>query len=160
MFDEINKYKNNDHFFFKPESKLVELTKNIPDKPGVFYIFRLSRGRVDLIFIGRTGLLSENPENQSLRKELGDSETGKKFQAFFDEKMKKEDVDALDIYWYVTMDKNHQDLPYYTEGLLLQRYFEVFGDIPPWNRDFEKNLFKNLTKSPLHLFPQENLLLF
>ncbi len=55
---------------------------------------------------------------------------------FFDQKINAETIDALDIYWFVTMDENHQDLPAYVEALLMQRFFEVHGRLPLWNKEF------------------------
>ena len=40
-------------------------------------------------------------------------------------------IDALDIYWFVTFDDKNKILPGYVEGLLLKRYFEVHGTLPP-----------------------------
>ena len=59
-----------------------------------------------------------------------------KRQEFFDKKMIEENIDGLDIYWFVTMDKSNNDLPGYLEGLLMQRFFEVQGRLPLWNKDF------------------------
>jgi hypothetical protein len=49
MFDEIKKYKNNGHFFFKTGDNLKLISKSVPDLPGVFYIIRLSNGRIELV---------------------------------------------------------------------------------------------------------------
>ena len=50
--------------------------------------------------------------------------------------MKKQEIDALDVYWFVTFDKEHHHLPSYVEALLLQKHFELFGCLPEWNRAF------------------------
>ncbi|MBL0053017.1 MAG: hypothetical protein IPP29_16660 [Bacteroidetes bacterium] len=34
--------------------------------------------------------------------------------------MIEKNIDGLDIYWFVTMDKTNNDLPGYVEGLLMQ----------------------------------------
>jgi hypothetical protein len=55
MFDELNKYKLNDHFFFKSTDNL-NLVCNAPnDKSGVYIIYQLKNGRIELIYIGRSG---------------------------------------------------------------------------------------------------------
>jgi len=36
MFDEIKKYKNNGHFFFKRGNSLKDVSKDVPDLPGVY----------------------------------------------------------------------------------------------------------------------------
>jgi hypothetical protein len=53
MFDETKKYKNNGHFFFKNGNQLSEVSKNVPELPGVYYIVRLAKGRVELVYIGK-----------------------------------------------------------------------------------------------------------
>jgi len=50
--------------------------------------------------------------------------------------MIEENIDGLDIYWFVTMDASHNDLPGYVEGLIMQRFFEVHGRLPEWNKKF------------------------
>jgi hypothetical protein len=55
-------------------------------------------------------------------------------QDFFESRMMIESVDALDIYWFVTIDKKNNDLPEYVEGLLMQRHYEIYGNLPLWNR--------------------------
>ena len=37
---------------------------------------------------------------------------------------------------FVTIDKNKNDLLGYVEGLLLQRFYEVNGKLPLWNKNF------------------------
>jgi hypothetical protein len=47
-----------------------------------------------------------------------------------------ENIDALDIYWFVTFDTKHKDLPGFVESLLIQRFFEIHGKLPLWNKDY------------------------
>jgi len=125
MFSETKKYKQQGHFFFQKGNSLKEQSKEVPDLPGIYYILRLAKGKVDLVYIGKSVgatlvvALSHNDQ-----------------QKYFENKMTKENIDGLDIYWFVTMDKNNNDLPGYVEGLLLQRYFDVHGKLPPWNKCF------------------------
>jgi len=138
MFDEVSKYKNNGHFFFRDGDNLAMASKQVPDLPGVYCIFRLSRGLINLVYIGKAGTVTRdgNFKEQMLRGRLNNKQEGIKRQDFFIQKIVEEDIDALDIYWYVTFDKTNQDLPGYVEGLLLQRYFELNGKLPQWNHDF------------------------
>ena len=39
MFDELTKYKNNDHFFFEPTDNLREVCNAPNDKSGVYIIY-------------------------------------------------------------------------------------------------------------------------
>jgi hypothetical protein len=138
MFDETRKYKNNGHFFFKKGDKLSEVSKGVPELPGVYYIVRLAKGRVELVYIGKSGTITRSGQfkDQLLKGRINNKQDGMKRQEFFDKKMIEENIDGLDIYWFVTMDKSNNDLPGYVEGLLLQRFFEVQGRLPLWNKDF------------------------
>lgn len=138
MFDEVEKYKNNGHFFFKKGDDLKQVSATVPEMPGVFYILRLSKGHVDLVYIGKSGTLKQNGKfkNQLLNKSLNNEQNGTKRQDFFNQKMVQEDIDGLDIYWFVTQDKNHHDLPEYVEGTILQRFYEVYGRLPEWNGEY------------------------
>jgi len=138
MFAEIKKYKNNDHFFFKKGNRLSEVSKDVPQMPGVFYIIRLSYGRVELVYIGKSGTFIQSGKfiEHLLNDSFNNEQEGIKRQQFFDKKMIEENIDGLDIYWFVTMDKTNNDLPGYVEGILMQRYFEVHGKLPLWNKDF------------------------
>jgi hypothetical protein len=59
-----------------------------------------------------------------------------KRQDYFNQKIENEQIDALDIYWFVTMDEDNNDLPGYIEGLLMQQYFKIYGKLPEWNKEF------------------------
>lgn len=135
MFDETKKYRNNGHFFFKRGDDLSVASKTVPDLPGVYYVIRLAKGKVDLVYIGKSGTIMQNGEfkEQLLRDWINNKQDGIKRQIYFEQKIEEENIDALDIYWFVTMDNKRSDLPGYVEGLLLQRYFEVYGSLPPWN---------------------------
>jgi len=138
MFNELKKYKNNGHFFFKKSDSLNEVSKDVPDLPGVYYIIRLARGKVDPVYIGKSGTIMQNGKfkDQGLQGRLNNKQDGMKRQEFFELKCKQEKIDGLDIYWFVTFDKANHDLPSYTEGLILQRFFEVNGRLPEWNKEY------------------------
>lgn len=138
MFSETKKYKHNGHFFFKKGDTLSAVSKDVPNLPGVYYIIKLAEGQIELVYIGKSGTLQQNGEfkDQLLRSRLNNKQEGIKRQQYFDQKVQEEQIDALDIYWFVTYDEKHQDLPGYVEALLLQRYFEVYGVLPPWNKEF------------------------
>lgn len=138
MFDETIKYKNNGHFFFKKGDKLSEVSKDVLKLPGVYYIIKLSKGRIELVYIGKSGTMHRdgNFGDQMLNNRIKNKQEGIKRQEYFEQKLQSEQIDALDIYWFVTFDDKHKDLPGYVEGLLLQRYFEVNGKLPPWNKEF------------------------
>ncbi|GHV68525.1 hypothetical protein FACS1894199_15900 [Bacteroidia bacterium] len=137
MFDELKRYKNKGHFFFQKGDSLSEQSKDVPDAPGVYYIVRLSRGKVDIVYIGNSGTMQQNGKfkEQLLRERLNNKQEEIKCEDFFNEKLVKENIDGLDIYWFVTFDEDTQDLPDYVEGLLLQRYFSTYRKLPAWNKE-------------------------
>lgn len=138
MFAETNKYKNNGHFFFKKGDKLSVVSKDVPNLPGIYYIIKLAKGRIELVYIGKSGTMHQdgNFGDQMLKVRINNKYDGVKRQQYFDQKFQEEQIEALDIYWFVTFDEKHKDLPGYVEGLLLQRYFEVHDTLPPWNKEF------------------------
>jgi hypothetical protein len=138
MFDETKKYKNNGHFFFKKGDSLKQVSKSVPDLPGVYYIVRLSNGRIDIVYIDKSVTIQQKGEIkvQGLKSRLNNKQEGIEKQDFFESRFLKENIDALDIYWFVTFDTKSQDLPGFVEGLLMQRFFEVYGRLPSWNKEF------------------------
>jgi hypothetical protein len=138
MFDELNKYKTNGHFFFKKGDNLKKVSKDVPELPGVYYILRLAKGKIDLVYIGKSGTINQDGtcKDQLLRGRINNKHNGMKRQEFFEQKMMNEDIDGLNIYWFATIDKHSNDLPGYVEGLLMQRYFDVHGMLPSWNKCF------------------------
>lgn len=138
MFDELNKYKNCGHFFLTHSDKLSEQSKDVPNLPGVYYILRLANGHVDLVYIGKSGTILQNGtfKNQLLKKRLNNKQDGMPREQFFKEKIKQEQIDALDIYWFVTFDENQRDIPAFVEAQIIQRYFDNYGQLPEWNKDF------------------------
>lgn len=138
MFDELNKYRINGHFFFSKGDALAEASTDVPDAPGVYYILRLSKGHVDLVYIGKSGTVRQDStfRDQLLRGRINNHQQGISRQQYFDQKMEEEEIEALDIYWFVTYDDKTGDLPSYVEGLIMQRYFETYGCLPPWNKEF------------------------
>lgn len=138
MFDETKKYKNNGHFFFKKGDSLKQVSKGVPDLPGVYYIVRLSGGRIELVFIDNSGPIQLNGQfkDKGLQSRLNSKQEGIDREDFFKSRILKENIDALDIYWFVTFDTKSNDLPLYVQGLLIQRFFEINRRLPLWNKDF------------------------
>ena len=138
MFSELNKYKNSGHFFFKSGQNLKTESREVSKLLGVYYIIRLANGKVDLVYIGKSGTIQQNGKfkEQGLKGRINNKQEGIKRQVFFEQKFITEKIDGLDIYWFVTFDTNNHDLPGYVEGLLLQHYFEIHGCLPEWNREY------------------------
>jgi len=134
MFDETRKYKEQGHFFFNSGDNLKDVSKKVPEKPGVYYIVRLAKGKITLVYIGKSESIQQNGlKAKLLNRCINGNHSDISREEYFQQKMVEEQIDALDIYWFVTMDKNHNDLPAFVEGLLLQRVFDWNGMVPEWN---------------------------
>ncbi|MCH7612940.1 MAG: hypothetical protein IIB45_06220 [Candidatus Marinimicrobia bacterium] len=139
MFDELEKYKNNDHFFFDERISLSEACNAPKDKSGVYVVYELVRGKVNLVYIGSSGKMMNNGNIKHRVGCLYDrlvngKQFGKPRRHSWGEKLIEEKIDALDIYWYDTFAEN--DIPASVEGILIQTYFNAYGCLPKWNKEF------------------------
>jgi len=138
MFQELDKYKIKGHFFYTKNDLLSEQSKDVPNLPGVYLVYRLARGKIDIVYIGKSGTIQQDgkPKDQGLRKRLNNTHQGLNRQEYFNTKIEEENIEALDIYWYVTFDDDYRDLPSFVEGLLIQKFFDLYGQLPIWNLEF------------------------
>src|SRR5450432_1268506 len=60
MFDELVKYRHADHFFFSPTDNLAQVCNAPIDKSGVYVIYALKGGRIELVYIGRSGQIKSD----------------------------------------------------------------------------------------------------
>lgn len=58
MFDELQKYSNNNHFFVKQNDNLKDVCNAPSDQSGVYIAYALKKGKVELIYIGRSGKMN------------------------------------------------------------------------------------------------------
>lgn len=137
IFQGLRKYKQG-HFFFEKGQNLKLQSKDVPALPGVYYFLRLRQGKVEIVYIGKSGTVLNDGSfrKQSLQGRLNRKQGNMYRQQYLTQKIEEENIDALDIYWFVTYDKNHRDLPAFVEGQIMQQYFDLFGTLPPWNKDF------------------------
>jgi len=112
MFDELNKYKENDHFFLRQNDDL-RIVCNAPQKNGVYLIYSLNKGRIELVYIGCTDISSQF---QGLKDQIISRDK------FLKTRIKEEGADALDIYWYVTNTTKKIDNPKEIELKIFQRH--------------------------------------
>lgn len=144
MFDELNKYKQNDHFFFKSQDSLRTICNAPSDKSGVYLVFALKGGKIELTYIGRSGK-SEKDGSIFIRKAgLGGIKdrivNGHQFgktprRKSWPKQMERENIEALDIYWYVTHNDKYNDCPRILENKLLQKHLSIYGKLPKWNNE-------------------------
>jgi hypothetical protein len=118
MFDELKKYKETDHFFLKPSDSLVKVCKAPENKSGVYIIFALKNGRLELVQIGCSN------ENEGIRDQII------KEQLYLKTKIKQENIEALDIYWYVTQTSKAINDPRKITSQVLKTHQGIYGHAP------------------------------
>lgn len=143
MFDELNKYNHNDHFFFKPTDNLGQVCNAPTDKSGVYIIYALKGGRIELIYIGRSGAVKSDCSLFIRKAGLGGLKdrliNGKQFgearRNSWKVRMLNEKIEALDIYWYATHNDKFVDCPRILENQLLKIHLDIYGKLPRWNNE-------------------------
>ena len=141
MFKELDKYKINDHFFFEDSDSLGKVCNAPKTESGVYVIYALSKGKVELLYIGSAGKVQRdghlNNSSGGLYSQIVDcKQFGNSRKISWPVKMFEEQIEALDIYWFVTFNQDVKDIPAFVEGVIIQRYFEIHGALPRWNEEF------------------------
>lgn len=136
-FPELDKYVQGS-FIFKKGDNLKALCKNLPDLPGIFYVVSSKNGFEDVVYIGSSGPLPQSGDfgNQTLRRRIHKKHNKIKREDFFNQMIEKEQLDYLHIYWLVTIDVEISDLPTYVQGFLMQQYYNVYLQLPEWNKEY------------------------
>lgn len=144
MFDELNKYEQQGHFFLSANSNLKEVCNAPTDKSGVYIVYALKRGNIELIYIGCSGKHSADGSMFIRKAGLGGIKdrivNGHQFgkiprRISWLNQMKLEGIETLDIYWYVTHCDHYSDCPRRLENRLLQKHFDIYGRLPKWNKE-------------------------
>lgn len=141
MFSELEKYKEKDHFFMMPGTNLKKVCNAPADKSGVFIVYTLKKGRIDMVYIGRSeelmleGKIFVNKDGLGGLKDIliNGEQFGKPRHESWPEILKKESIEGLDIYWYVTHNDKIQDFPKKIQKKLLQVFQSVYSRLPRWN---------------------------
>ena len=89
------------------------------DKSRVYLICKLAKGKVELIYIGSSGQKNKDGSLITRTAGLGGIKDQlvnvKQFsgsrKVIYPLVMKFQNIDALNIYWYVTHEETHQDFP-------------------------------------------------
>jgi len=126
MFQEPKDYSADDHFFFEADQEL-ELVCNAPkDLSGVFKVLELRNGRINLVYVGYSS--SGDLFNEIVN---GNHFTNQSRNTAWTHQMIKDGTDALDVYWYVTSNKETSK----KEGVqMLKDFLENTGKLPKWNK--------------------------
>lgn len=143
MFDELKPYKLQGHFFFDSGKQLKEVCNAPTDKSGVYIVYALKGGRIELVYIGRSGKMTNNTTMFVRKAGLGGMKdrivNGHQFgkvprRISWPYQMEYEKIETLDVYWYATHDDKKNDCPIEVEKILLERYVDVYGVLPRWNK--------------------------
>jgi len=142
MFDELRKYKNNNHFFFKKNDNLENVCNAPKNKSGIYIVYELKNGRIELVYIGSSGKVHNSGNIKHRKGGLFDRiVNGHQFgniprKIYWAQKLKDENIEALDVYWYDTFNHDTRDIPAYVEAIIIQRFYEIQGNLPRWNKEF------------------------
>ena len=111
---------------------LKEITKDIPNSPGVYIIYN---SKNEIVYIGKAGTVNQDGtfKKQGLRKRLTNQHHGIRREDYFISKIADEEIDYIDIKWY---ELTSGVIPGYIEGMLIQEYFNKHGELPSWNDCF------------------------
>jgi len=144
MFEELSKYEEWGHFFLTRKDSLKKVCNAPTDKSGVFLVYALVNGRVVLAYIGHSGEIKSDGSLTIRKSGLGGLKETIVNGTFFGEprhigwkkEIKREKMDALDIYWYATHNDKFADCPKRLERKLIQSCIEIYRDYPPWNANY------------------------
>jgi len=139
MFDALNKYQKNDHFFFDATDSLEEACNAPDNKDGVYLVYELKNGRVSLVYVGSSGdrsFIHVKEGLSGLKQSIINGPKAEKDVRAQDwpVKMLAEGIHALDIYWWATYYGQLKDHPETVQIDLLNTYWEIHGEWPRWNR--------------------------
>jgi hypothetical protein len=144
MFDELTKYKQTDHFFFEAGVRLKEVCNAPANRSGIYLVYALKDGRIELIYIGRSGKIKKDGSIFIRKAGLGGMKdrivNGHQFgkaprRIFWPKQMEIENIEALDVYWYVTHNDSFCDCPRVLENKLLNIHLQIYGSLPRWNNE-------------------------
>jgi hypothetical protein len=141
MFDELSKYKQGS-FFFQSTDSLVEVCNVPKNKYGLYLVYALCKGRVELVYINKSGppekkgavkdprdIADDLRENLLNGYQFGEIERKNSWPV----QLMIEDIEALHVHWYVTSDEKNNDLPATIKSKILQIYRGIYGHLPRWN---------------------------
>lgn len=140
MFDVLNKYTAQGHFFLTPAQDLQTVCNAPGDKSGVYVIYALKKGRVELVYIGSAGKIEKDGslsgKKGGLKEEIIHGNQFGKTPAHiaWKKQMVRENMEALNIKWYVTCDGTYTDCPDVLRRTLLRQHQDILGAFPKWNK--------------------------
>ncbi|WP_306350998.1 hypothetical protein [Flavobacterium sp. '19STA2R22 D10 B1'] len=142
MFQELEKYQHSNHFRFTKENELVEVCNAPENASGIYLVYSVVDDVKELIMVGSSGTIQNNGELKSRNGGLYDKivnghqfgKMGRKYS--WPMQMEKENFDALEVYWYETVNEHNKEIPTYAEAFVLQQFFAANQRLPKWNVAF------------------------
>ena len=105
-------------------------------------VYVMKNGGIELVYIGSSGKVQNNGQikhrdgglyarivNDHQFWEIPRKRSWKR-------KLTDEQIEALDVYWYSTFDNENTDIPAYTEAIIMQRFYEIYGCLHRWEKEF------------------------
>jgi hypothetical protein len=143
MFDELKKYEHLGTFIFRLTDDLRRVCNAPSDKSGVYVAYARKGRTIELVYVGRSGKIKADGKMFVRKAGLGGIKdrivNGHQFGKIarknsWPRQMKTENIDVLEIWWYVTHDTKVNDCPITIEKKLLNAYIEDFTRLPRWNK--------------------------
>ena len=133
---------------FTLDSKLRELSKQIPDNICGVYMFVEKKGDEDnILYIGCSGHIEDGKpvsrKKQGLRGRVEGKQEKTPRDQFYKKVMKDKEIEGLKVYWFDTGD----DDPEYIEYCCILRYIAMKGELPKFNNKLERKANKAIKDS-------------
>lgn len=138
FFPFLNKYRSGS-FCFKMDDTLRKVSNNTPrNEQGVYIIYKESISFNNIIYIGKTGTISQVGiyGKQGLYGRINNKQDKVARQSFFTEYMKLNGIQQIIIQWFVTVDEEYSDIPHYIEARIIQKYYTKTKELPLWNKEY------------------------
>ena len=142
MEKELKKYKSTNSFLFNTDLNLEEVC-NAPDgASGVFLVYDTTNEAKELIMVGSTGTVQNDGTLKVKSGGLYDkivnghqfAKTARKYT--WKTQLAKENIEALEVFWYETYNAKTKVIPTFVEGQILQLFLKENGKLPKWNVAF------------------------
>jgi len=129
----------NGHFFFMPDKNLAEVCNAPTDKGGIYIIYALKSGEIMPVYIGCSGEVLDNEikiRNGGIWDRIVNGHhlySKMPAKKAFPKRMLEESIEALDIYWFVTLDPTNKKLND-DPNSVKRELIKIFGSKPAWHK--------------------------
>jgi hypothetical protein len=152
MFELLKKYKTKGSFRYSPNDELESKCNAPIDQNGVYMVFNKTKKSKNLLYIGSSGQKNKDGSIKTRQSGLGGMKDrivngyhpkfGKiKRKHSWPNHMRKENIVAIEVNWWVTYEGINKDFPTDVEARLRDEYLIEFGKLPEWHKywSFLKN---------------------